>query len=66
MAVITKECPFCKELHSVTVPDEGLEKYRMGAYVQVAFPDLSADEREILISGTCGPCWDTYMKGPDD
>ena len=66
MAVITKECSFCKEMHSVTVPDEGLEKYRMGELVQRAFPGLTPVEREILLSGTCGPCWDTYMVSPED
>ncbi len=29
-----------------------------GAFVQEAFPRLSSDDREILISGTHGDCYD--------
>jgi hypothetical protein len=36
---------------SVTVPAEGLYKYRQGALIQVAFPGLSPQDREFLISG---------------
>tara|TARA_Y100000310_G_C20387451_1_gene671140 strand:+ start:362 stop:508 length:147 start_codon:yes stop_codon:yes gene_type:complete len=32
-----------------------------GSYIQNAMPYLSADERELLISGTCGPCFDVMF-----
>lgn len=62
MAVLTRECGFCGRQVSVTVRDEDYHKYKMGAFVQDAFPYLPADQREVLISGTCGDCWDRYMR----
>lgn len=34
--------------------------------IQVAFPYLSADEREVLKTGTHGKCWDSFMKDVED
>ena len=36
-----------------------------GRYIQDIFSDLSAAERELLISQTCNNCW-TKMYGIDD
>lgn len=43
---------------SVTVPAEGLFKFRQGEYIQNAFPELSTDDREFLISGLSKEGWD--------
>jgi hypothetical protein len=32
--------------------------YMDGKYVQDAFPEMSPDEREMLITGTHPECWD--------
>ncbi len=32
-------------------------KWQEGELAQNAFPYLSADEREMLISGVCPKCW---------
>ena len=38
-----------------------------GALIQVAMPYLSADERELFISGTCGKCFDNmFPPDPED
>jgi hypothetical protein len=37
-----------------------------GQLIQRAFPELSNADREMLISGTCGICWDKLFKEPDD
>jgi hypothetical protein len=34
-----------------------------GVNVQIAFPYLSAGEREMLVSGICGKCWDGFLGG---
>ena len=56
---------FCHdERHEVTVPRAGVTSYNAGARIQDAFPDLSADEREFLISGLCKKGWDeTFGEG---
>ena len=48
-------CPWggCSEVRTMTVPAEAYRAWRDGAFVQVAFPDLSADEREVLLTGYC-------------
>ena len=53
-----RECPFCGEYHKVIVSEADFWKYAEGTSVQVAFPYLTADEREIIISGICKDCWD--------
>ena len=37
---------------------EGFEKYRDGALVQNAFPEMSREDRELLISGTTPEEWE--------
>jgi hypothetical protein len=34
--------------------------------IQQVFPYLTADEREIMISGTCPVCWEKMMKDMED
>ena len=57
MTIITK-CPWCGEEHEVEVPFEGYLAWQSGEPIQVAMPQLSADKREMLISGVCPKCWE--------
>jgi len=45
-------------MQSVTVEAKDLFKYHQGALIQEAFPYLTADEKEWLISGTSKEGWD--------
>jgi hypothetical protein len=56
--IIRMPCVQCFEVQTLIVTAEGVEKRRHGAHVQDAFPELSAAEREMFISGICGKCWD--------
>ena len=47
-AVLVMKCRF---------PSEG------GVLVQDAFPSLSPEEREQMISGICGKCFDSLFEG---
>ena len=51
-------CPICGKDWEVEVKSSDYMRYMSGAYVQDAFPYLSANERELLISGICGECYD--------
>ena len=64
VTIRTKPCMQCGNSSELTVPAEGLAEWTAGAFVQHAFPTLSADEREMLISGTHPTCWD-QMFPPD-
>lgn len=59
-------CPFCGKGHSVWVNEIDYLDWQDGELAQNAFPYLSADEREMLISGICPTCWDEMFALPDD
>lgn len=54
--ILTK-CPICGEEKKIYVNFEDWIDWTSGTSVQVAFPYLSADEREQIISGICPTCW---------
>ncbi len=54
-------CPICGHAHEVEVNEMDYWDWKDGALVQDAFPYLSANEREILISGICPFCWDNMF-----
>ena len=56
---VTVVCRSCRVPHSLLVSISDLHSWKVqGKYIQDAMPYLSADERELLISQTCGVCWD--------
>jgi len=63
---ITRTCSNCRKEHTLTVTAAGYRDWDQGrgAYVQVAFPELDPGQRELLVSGICGPCFDAIM-GPE-
>ncbi len=63
--IIQTICPFCHHVHDVAVNESDFWDWNDGANAQDAFPYLSPDEREMLISGICPDCWDATF-GDDD
>lgn len=56
------KCFCCGEVHTVKVNKEDLEKYKRGeGHVQALMPYLSASDREMIISSTCGKCYDEMI-----
>lgn len=52
-------CRVCGTKHNVIVPAAGYLKWAKGqAKIQEALPSLTEDERELLVSGICGKCFD--------
>ena len=67
LGLITRQCRVCKRTVDIPVLGPDYEKWEQGALIQDAMPYLSAGEREILISGTCDPCFDQmFGEGEDD
>ena len=58
-----KQCISCHENFAVSVPAEGYVKWQKGDLIQDAMPEVSVADRELLISGVCGKCFD--MMFPD-
>lgn len=65
VSIVTR-CPFCGKSNFVEVNEADYLDWDDGELVQNAFPYLSADEREMLISGICPTCWDGMFGGEDD
>lgn len=59
-------CYSCHEPMGVTVESAGLRDFKNGNFAQDCFPGLSADQREFLISGICGKCWDEMFKESEE
>ena len=65
VCVVTR-CPFCGHANEVEVNEDDYFDWQDGMLVQDAFPYLSANEREMLISGICPTCWASTFGGEDD
>jgi len=51
-------CKHCREPYIVPITEqEYLNWIKKKTFVQDEFPELSAGERELLISQTCDECW---------
>ena len=64
MTIVCKEC---QDVHLISVTNAQLEARGAGGMVHEVFPNLSAGQRELLVSGTCGDCFDVlYAEFEDD
>ncbi len=64
--VVTPACWDCGRRTAMRVPLKGYNEWTMdGQPIVLAFPDMPADEREQLISGTHPKCWDRLFPCED-
>ena len=63
---VVTACPFCGHANEVQVNEMDYYDWQDGELAQNAFPYLSANEREVLISGICPTCWNKMFGGDDD
>jgi hypothetical protein len=54
---VTTTCFSCRNSVVYTVTVEQWRKWMGGELIQNVMPELNAEQRERLISGTCGTCW---------
>lgn len=66
MMTITTTCPFCGRSTDVLVDEVEYGCWLEGMSIQDAMPDLSPDEREMLISGICPNCWEQMFGSDED
>ena len=57
-----KQCVKCGDVHILTLPADGYRQFQAGIGIQFAMPDVSEDDREMLLSGVCPDCWEELMK----
>ena len=63
--IVAVDCVQCKETQHLTVGTADLTNWENGELIQNAMPYLTADEREVLISGICGTCFDNMFAGDE-
>lgn len=56
-------CIMCHTEHTITVPQRGYHRWKCGEHIQDALPQLSDDDRELLVSHICGKCFDKIFGG---
>lgn len=63
---VSVTCSECHRAHilNFTIAQESAN-VKDGVHIQKVAPDLDAGQRELLISGVCGPCFDR-MFGDDE
>jgi len=59
--IYTRQCFHCGKRGELQIPSPdyfaGIKKLEEGALIQNAFPTLSTEQREQIISGTHPECW---------
>ena len=55
---VTKPCIVCEQTSWVTLDADKHARWIAGEHVQAVWPDMPAEEREMLITGTHPACWD--------
>jgi len=58
-------CVFCGKEHITHLDKVKLQRWRAGERIQLVFPEMSSDDREILISGTCPQCWSDHLEAEE-
>lgn len=60
------QCRWCHEKFEIPTTPEQMERWEKGELIQRVFPELTPDQRELLISQTCGDCWDATFAGDEE
>ena len=61
MTTLDVTCVHCKEAYQIVAPVVNVMQWQNGdEYIGDALPMLTDDERELLISRTCGKCWSRF------
>jgi hypothetical protein len=68
MNVVTRKCVMCGQ-HGMVEDVDALGYIRwseLGENIQDALPELDADQRELLMTGTHAHCWERMWGSDDD
>jgi hypothetical protein len=65
---ITRTSTLSGITRSLEIPctEEQMAAYKNGALIQVAFPNLTADQREFILTGITGDEWDELFRKTDE
>ena len=57
-------CSSCGDVTVFKLAPSDVKAWQDGKHIQNVWPMMSVDDRELLLSGTCGPCFDRMF--PDE
>ena len=57
------KCIKCDEAKQLEIYPDDLRRWKEGELIQNAIPYLNSSQRELLISGICGECFDRIFAG---
>lgn len=63
--MVPTTCPFCGHTTYIQCDKDAYDRWQNGVSIQDAMPDMTPEDREMLISGICPSCWDD-MFGEED
>ena len=63
---IEATCMMCQKTKELKLPASGYAAYKAGMLIQRAMPSVPEGDRELLISQTCGPCFDKLFEEIDN
>ena len=55
-------CRECGETKILFLRLQDLQRWKSGEVIQRVFPDLSQGDRELMMSGICGECFDDFFE----
>ena len=59
----TAPCPYCGIASRMVVDFKEWLEWQKGSLIQFAFPTMSADDRELLLTGAHPECWEKMFGG---
>lgn len=62
------QCRMCKKIVYLEAKISQWEEYHSShrRHIQAIFPEMNASDRELLISGICGECFDSLFGQEED
>ena len=61
------KCPHCSKINNIYMSKKKYDEYiNQKDLIQNIFPDITPQEREILISGICPDCWNEIFSNNDE
>lgn len=59
---VNNQCVGCRGTNTIILQGEQyFDHFQRGTFVQFAFPQLDADDRELILNGWHPECWDKCM-----
>ena len=58
---LSRVCPECKVSNEFVLPLANYQMWKSGTYIQDAFPELTAMEREGIQTGYHEECWEAIF-----